>query len=407
MLQGLQVQNGPAIVSMFGDDMARRRGKQKGSLRIEGPSWMGYWWEEVRSATGERTWHKFSKAIGSAKLTKKQAQREFDDVVLNKLEIASLHPQSLATVEEYWRRCFEPLLVLRKKTVRNHYRYIMGSFILPALGIKRMRDVRLEHVQDIIVRSQPKYSTQTLAHIRNVASAVFKAARRGGYFQGPLPVEGLVLPGMVRKERRALTADQARTVIMALPERERGMVLLMAATSLRIGEAAGLRWKRVNLTDVAMIVGNEVLQPYSMAVREAYVRNEWRSLKTVSSLRDIPLEPPIVRALIAWRGHAKFTAPDDPVFASERGTPIDGHNVARRKLKPIGKAVGCPWLSWHCLRHTAATLADQAGITTTQRKKILGHSTDRMAMLYAHADVEQMRYGLNLVAEQLTRETVQ
>jgi integrase len=407
ILEQLNQLSGCGIVSMFGGDMARRRGKQKGTLKVKGPSWIGYWWEEVRSATGERVWHKFNRAICPSKLTKKQAQREFEDQVLNKLETASLNPQSLATVEEYWRRCFDPTLVLRKKTVRNHYRYIMAHFVIPAIGSKRMRDVRLDDVQDIIVRAQAKYSPQTLTHIRNVVSAVFKAAKRGGYFQGIIPVEGVVLPELVHKEPRALTADQARTVMAALSERERRMVLLMAATSLRIGEASGLRWKRVNLTEHDAVVDGEIIPAFSMAVREAYVRNQWTTPKKYSSRRNVPLESPIVKALKEWRDKSKFTGPDDPVFASRNGTPVDGHNIARRKLKPIGEAAGCPWISWQCLRHTAATLAEIFGITPTQRKKVLGHATDRMALHYTHADLDQIRPGMALVAEALTKPTIQ
>jgi integrase len=86
----------------------------------------------------------------------------------------------------------------------------------------------------------------------------------------------------------------------------------------------------------------------------------------------------------------------------------DGHNTIARKLKPIGEACGIPWINWHCLRHTASTLAKQAGLTLTERKKMLGHSPDRMAEHYSHADLERMREGMENVAKGLTvAETIQ
>src|SRR5689334_5403899 len=84
LLNFAELRNPPVtgIVSMFGGDMARRRGKQKGFLKIEGPSWVGYWNETVRSVEGTETWHKFSRVIGPKDWTRKKAQREFDETIL-------------------------------------------------------------------------------------------------------------------------------------------------------------------------------------------------------------------------------------------------------------------------------------------------------------------------------------
>jgi hypothetical protein len=41
---------------------------------------------------------------------------------------------------------------------------------------------------------------------------------------------------------------------------------------------------------------------------------------------------------------------------SRAGTPINETNIAARRLKPIGKALEMPWLSWQVFRRTHAAL---------------------------------------------------
>src|SRR5271155_1861544 len=109
----------PSVVTGVGNlflqeehDMGRRRGRQKGYLRAESRSWIGFWWEEVRLADGHPDWHRMSRAIcptariseetgRTVKITKHTAQRIFQETVLDKLEIRTTNPQSLATLREF------------------------------------------------------------------------------------------------------------------------------------------------------------------------------------------------------------------------------------------------------------------------------------------------------------------
>jgi integrase len=58
-------------------------------------------------------------------------------------------------------------------------------------------------------------------------------------------------------------------------------------------------------------------------------------------------------------------------------------------------------VTWHSFRHTNATLADQAGLTDTERQRVLGHASDRMTRHYSHADLERVRAKLNEVCARL------
>jgi len=49
-------------------------------------------------------------------------------------------------------------------------------------------------------------------------------------------------------------------------------------------------------------------------------------------------------------------------------------NLLHRFLKPVGQKIGAPWLNWHTLRRTHATLLQHAGGTLRDAQAQLGHT---------------------------------
>lgn len=75
---------------------------------------------------------------------------------------------------------------------------------------------------------------------------------------------------------------------------------------------------------------------------------------------------------------------NDLVFAREDGSPIPPDRVTNR-FKAIAAAAGLPVIRLHDGRHTAATLALEAGIDRKVVSDQLGHSTTRITEdLYSH-----------------------
>jgi integrase len=95
---------------------------------------------------------------------------------------------------------------------------------------------------------------------------------------------------------------------------------------------------------------------------------------------------------------SRYTGPEDPVFASEFGRPVDEKNILRRHLRKAAAAIGVPKLGWHDLRRTFETLADQLGITMGERKALMGHSKASMTLWYNQTSTEQARGALEELA---------
>jgi integrase len=408
LLQGLRVQNGPAIVSMFGDDMARRRGKQKGSLKIEGPSWIGYWNETVRAVDGTETWHKFSRVIGPKEWTKKKVQREFDEAILQKLDTATQCPQSLATVAEFVSRKYA-LDVLRglKPNTQIQYRSLLKKHILPAIGAKRLRDIRREHVQSLVwAKLDQRLSSRTVGHIRKVVSAVFDYAITINHYSGDNPSSHLRMPEKKDvRQKIAYTYDQAKRLLEFLEAPTREMVLTALCTSMNVAELAGLRWRYVNLTDQFSLVEGEAIPPFRAAVRWNFTAGQFGTVKTGNRLRTVPLPQMVQEALLQFREASNFTGPDDPVFTSRNGTPIDANNVRNRAFKRASEKLGFR-VNWHAFRHTAATWAESAGMVMSDRVALMGHGSARMTQYYTHEDLNRQRESVERMTEKLRSKVI-
>jgi integrase len=230
---------------------------------------------------------------------------------------------------------------------------------------------------------------------------VFNHAKLKRAYQGDNPAIGVRLPEMQRKETHALSSEMGRAPLELLPPVVRTMALLSMTTSMNVAEMLGLRWKRLNLTEQIAVVGGEMQEPLSVAVRENYYRGKFGSVKAKSRRRNLPLGRTLVIALMALKGKTKFTAPDDLVFSSRNGTPLNERNLLRRALKPAGSTLGIPWLSWHVFRHTHATLGEQIGMALSDRQAQMGHGDVRMTMHHTHSDLDRRRKGIEDISKRL------
>jgi integrase len=323
-------------------------------------------------------------------------------------------PQSIMTVQNFVDRYFRPEHVRMKKPAGQRHYETMFKHVLPALGKMRLCDVRLGEVQRLLSdklneryslgkesQRAGTYSVQTVRHIRNAISAIFEHAKRRGIYSGENPAHHAKLPEMQRRELHALSWAQMEALLENLPSPAREVSLFAVLTSMNIAELCGLQWKCVNLTESWVTVGGEALPPRTIAVRRQWYRNAYGTVKANRRRRILPISARMAEEFRRIREHSRFTGPDDPVFASKTGRPMDEHNVAKRTLKKIGAQLGMTWLSWHCFRRTHTTLADQLEMTAGDRMAMMGHADMRMTERYTIVDLDRRREVVERMAERL------
>ena len=82
---------------------------------------------------------------------------------------------------------------------------------------------------------------------------------------------------------------------------------------------------------------------------------------------------------------ALWSNPDDLVFTTTVGGPIDPNNL-RRTFAGITESAGLGHWHPHELRHSAASILSAAGVPLERIADVLGHDGTRMtAQIYRHA----------------------
>lgn len=383
----------------------RRKGEQKGTARKRGGTWYVQFYRWEPDEQGNLHYRRTERKVDGKFRTSGQALAAGYEQHVQGANAVNKVPQGLATIKQFVEARFQPDHIdMLKKSGRVHYKTMLQSHILPSLGDVQMREVSPQMIQAVIsAKLAAGYAPQTLAHIRNALSAIFRHARNLRFYTGQLPTEGVRLPEIVHEERRAMTWEQVQQLADAMPSQYRPLVIVLAQTGLRIGEACGLRWRWVNLGDEWRVVDGEALPPNSLLVASNWTRNQRTTVKNRNAWRKIPLTAESWVAFMEQWAASKFRGDDHPVFASRVGTPLDGHNLLNRVFKPHAKKLGLAWANFHCLRHTTATLADQVGLTVAEKQKVLGHGTARMATHYTHPEMERVRQAL----EQMSAKIVQ
>ena len=104
--------------------------------------------------------------------------------------------------------------------------------------------------------------------------------------------------------------------------------------------------------------------------------------KTEASQKPIPLDTHLAEALQAWRGHTRYRAPDDWVFASpETDGPYWGQCILRKFIRPAAVRIGIPRrIGWHTFRHTYSSLLRATGADIKVVQELLRHASSRVTL---------------------------
>jgi integrase len=231
------------------------------------------------------------------------------------------------------------------------------------------------------------------------------------------PASGVALPRIPRTERRYLTHEQVDQLAEACGK-SRVLVLTLAYTGLRWGEAAALRVRRVDTMRGRIDVVEAVTEVNGELVFGAPKTHQTRVVPVPAFLRDLLVQE------VAGRDTDAF------VFAATRGGVLRVGNFRRdvwneacvivglgEFVKDERKRTRYIGLVPHELRHTAASLAIAAGASVKGVQAMLGHASatltlDRNGHLFGdeldgvadrldaarHADFSRTRRDLEVVA---------
>jgi integrase len=271
-----------------------------------------------------------------------------------------------------------------KPSTREDYQSILKTHILSTFGTRPLDSITRTEIEDwwAIVRAKG-LSLPTVSPIRTVLTNILKRAVASGIIPAN-PAE--VISGRIGREDREvrqvewLTEPELTRLLTVTMEREpryHPLLLTIASTGLRLGEAVGLQ------------VGDVDLVRDKLYIRRAVRKRQVSSPKS-GKPRTVDVPPSTIAVLRGWidvvRAEAAVRGEEGCwLFPSATGKPVD-EPLIRDALARALKAAGIRrQLRVHSLRHGYASLALQRGVPLLTVSRQLGHASIAItADVYGH-----------------------
>jgi len=345
----------------------------------------GKWaWEYQVAGDAERT------RTRRSFLSRKDAERARHEAAVREMVTASA-PQRSQTIKQYceWWLDYHREGRVKQSTLGD-YIYRLRHWVYPKFGSLPLGSVTERMVSEwMATMRQGGLAVSTVNGARRVFLMVMEHAQKSGAI-GLNPV-ALVPPLRAAydehtQKREPWSRDEAGRAIRAMESEPIELVVLLGlALGLRRGEALGLRWSDVSLTNGTL----RVSQTYRrVAVYEGERRRsvgQFDSPKTAASDRTLPIQAvlrPAFERQLRRQAEARLAVGDrwvdhDLVITNTVGGPFDPSAVAR-SFKAALVRHGIRVIRLHDLRHSAATIALEAGEPIDEVSQALGHTDVRM-----------------------------
>ena len=282
----------------------------------------------------------------------------------------------------------------------QHYTILVNKYLIPAFGdipLSQLTSDRIQFVYDGWIKNGTGVHTVKKAH------AVFHTALERAVLTDQIttnPAEKVIPPKIADKEMAYWTEEEAnRFLTTARDNRLYALFYLAVVTGARQMELLGLQWKDIDWP-----------QGKLRFVRQLARKNGKRfvQLKTKASKRTLDLTAYQIGVLREHMGlqyeerrlaGAKWQE-NDLIFCTLIGTPIQNKNLTDRYYKPLIAAAGVPMIRFHDLRHTAASLMLNHGVSPLVVSKILCHSDPSITpSIYAHATMDMQTHPASVMDE--------
>ncbi len=249
-------------------------------------------------------------------------------------------------------------------------------------GITDLSEVKLSDLRSwLAAQSENGAARSTLARRAASARAFLRWATRTGVIQTD-PSLRLAAPKIVKSLPGVLRQDEISAVLEvaavaaddqdAIHLRDRGMLELMYATGIRVGELVGL-----DVDDLDF--GSNLVRVMGKGAKE----------------RTVPFGLPAATAVQGWlqlgRAQVVTQGSGPALFLGRRGGRVDPRQVRTAVHEVLQHVPEAPDMGPHGLRHSAATHLLEGGADLRAVQEMLGHASLATTQIYTHVSVERLR----------------
>lgn len=259
------------------------------------------------------------------------------------------------------------------------YQSVIRNHVIPDVGGLSVAEATVPRLQKFIDRVAEDHGPSVSVMTRKVLSGMFGlAVRSGAADHNPVrEIEG------VRRGHgggaRALSTHELRRFLIAVQGDDwavehdlPALIMFMAATGCRIGEACAVRWEDVDIETGTVLIAGTV----SRIAGQGLVRKT--KTKTAAGARTLAIATPLIGMLVERRvqHHAVSSG---IVFPSPTGKLRDPSNT-QHDLAKLRDRLGFPDVRWHSFRKSVATALKDAGVDPRDRADYLGHENVNLTL---------------------------
>ena len=309
---------------------------------------------------------------------------------------AAAEAAKVQTFAQYTERVWIPQKAASssRNTIRL-YESMLRLHILPELGPALLNEITPPTLTALFYKIQTEgYSAATQRLVWIITETILEAATDDGAIKEN-PMEKARRPAVSKDDKvegkeLAYTAEELQAIFQAIQQEPlvwQALVLLLAYTGIRRGEAAGLQWDCVNLeTGEIMIRRN--LQPckggtYITTPKSGRARVVIAPPEVLDLLRQIRQAQPVT---VRW------------VFARPRSTEPMNPNVITAHFAKMRKKYNIQDFHAHKLRHSFASVAIAQGADVAAVAQCLGHAQISTTLnFYTHTNQRDANRAASLV----------
>jgi integrase len=251
-------------------------------------------------------------------------------------------------------------------------------------AVQAFGDYRLEELDPVEIAAwrmtvPPGYRFEATQALRQVLA---RAVVWGMLDANPAK-KGVENPQRRRTEKRPFESwEELEALAERLGPHQGPMVIFAAATGMRPGEWVALEHRDIDRAG------------HVAYVRRSFSKGRLTYPKTEASMRAVPLQARACAAL----DRLPAGEPTDLLFPAERGGYLDLHNFRNRNWKPAQIAAAIePFRRIYDLRHTFATFALRAGISTFELSRYMGASLTMIDRHYGHLARDGREHAIQLL----------
>lgn len=260
---------------------------------------------------------------------------------------------------------------------REEYEKLLENLILPTLGDVQLRFLEPDRIRrwysTVLTDDKPTQRKHAYSLLRSILR---EAEEEGLIERNPCRIRNA---GRVRRTRDIEPASPVElNRLLDLPARQGLPVLLAGWCGLRAGEVRGLRRRDLDLSEGVV----HVRQAITRTKGEVHIGPP----KTTAGIRDVGIPPHLLPHLAKYVAKLPVAGRDGFLFPGQDGVSPMSEKALRYAYDQARKVTGREDLTFHDLRHSAASLAGMTGATTAELKSMMGHATAGMVERYQHAN---------------------